>query len=124
MNRYIYRRYVRQSRNKGGSSVQCQDQSKIPVLCTDYKTDLHFVFAGRGMSLSSGNLVEGTRVDCLFDNEYFRGTVRAPKNGLCRVFFDDGDIRDDVPPEDIAIPLYVASRVECLFEVIQGNISF
>lgn len=85
---------------------------------------------------------EGTRVDCLFDDDYFRGTVDASYNSynsykengtngdedddiqlqrrvavLFRVCFDDGDVRDDVPPADLELPLQPGSRVECLFEV-------
>lgn len=83
---------------------------------------------------------EGTRVDCLFDDEYFRGTVDACYNSynsynedenitddyeiqqrevavLFRVCFDDGDVRDDVPSVDMKLPLQPGSRVECLFEV-------
>lgn len=73
-------------------------------------------------------VVEGTRVDCLFDdNDYFRGTVDAAYaedntklhqgRRLFRVCFDDGDVRDDVPPEDMELPLEPGARVECLFEV-------
>lgn len=70
-------------------------------------------------------VVEGTRVDCLFDDDYFRGTVDAAyqednnleRRQLFRVCFDDGDVRDDVPPGDIELPLEPGARVECLFEV-------
>lgn len=67
--------------------------------------------------------VEGTRVDCLFEDEYFRGTIEDASyyNGqhhqLFRVCFDDGDVRDDVPEEDMELPLEQNSRVQCLFEV-------
>lgn len=69
------------------------------------------------MTLCPVDLVEGLRVDCLFDDEYFRGTVGSPTDGQCLVRFDDGDVRDNVPPEDIAVPLCAGCRVECLFEV-------
>lgn len=69
-------------------------------------------------------LKEGTRVDCLFGDEYFRGTVEAPGDGLCRVNFDDGDVRDNVPPEDIVVPLCVGCRVESMFEVREANQNF
>lgn len=74
-------------------------------------------------------VVEGTRVDCLFDDDYFRGTVDAAyyaednklvhqgSRRLFRVCFDDGDVRDDAPPEDMELPLEPGARVECLFEV-------
>lgn len=74
------------------------------------------------MSLG-GHFVAGTRVDCLFDGDYFRGTVDSVPDhddgdrGIFRVCFDDGDIRDDVPRKDMKIPLEPGSRVECLFEV-------
>lgn len=66
---------------------------------------------------------EGTRVDCLFDDDYFRGTVDAAaidnldEPRLFRVCFDDGDVRDDVPPEEMELSLEPGCRVECLFEV-------
>lgn len=70
------------------------------------------------------HVVEGTRVDCLFDDDYFRGTVDAAykeddnlERQLFRVCFDDGDVRDDVPSEDMELPLKPGTRVECLFEV-------
>lgn len=70
-------------------------------------------------------VVEGTRVDCLFDDDYFRGTVDATytedhspeERRLFRVCFDDGDVRNDVPLEDMELPLEPGARVECLFEV-------
>lgn len=71
------------------------------------------------------HVVEGTRVDCLFDDDYFRGTVDAvyaednspEETRLFRVCFDDGDVRDDVSQEDMELPLEPGARVECLFEV-------
>lgn len=38
-----------------------------------------------------------------------------------RVCFDDGDLREDAPPEDFAPPLEPCCRVECLFEVSSWN---
>lgn len=72
----------------------------------------------------SSRFVVGSRVDCLFDDNYFRGTVDIVKNGgRFRVYFDDGDVREDVPCEEIMHPLEVASRVECLFEVYCNSAS-
>lgn len=70
---------------------------------------------------SNQHLDVGTRVDCLFGDEYFRGNVDDDGGGrnprLFRVVFDDGDVREDVPPEDVELPLEPECRVECLFEV-------
>lgn len=70
---------------------------------------------------------EGCRVDCLYDGEYYRGTTDSTRLGesggdldgslLFRVCFDDGDVRDDVPPGELEAPLSVGARVECFFEV-------
>lgn len=72
-------------------------------------------------------LEKGARIDCIFNHEYFRGTVdevkrrnhghQPPFSMLFRVCFDDGDIRDDVPSGEIELPLKPGLRVECLFEV-------
>ena len=59
-------------------------------------------------SSSDKHFFAGTRVDCLFEDEYFRGTVDAltndGKRDLFRVCFDDG-MRSEVPllnlPTDI-----------------------
>lgn len=62
----------------------------------------------------------GTIVDCLFGDEYYRGKLDDDGGGarrLFRVIFDDGDVREDVPPEDVELPLEPGCRVECLFEV-------
>lgn len=68
----------------------------------------------------------GQRVDCLFGDEYFRGRVdkvggvsegNDPRSLLFRIVFDDGDIREEVPPTDVELPLEQGCRVECLFEV-------
>ena len=72
--------------------------------------------------MSRSSFVQGTRVDCLFDDDYFRGTVDATdvdgeKRDLFRVCFDDGDVRDDVPEEDMKLPLEPGIRVQCLFGV-------
>lgn len=67
------------------------------------------------MRESRDHLDVGTRVDCLFGDEYFRGKVDDDGGG--RVVFDDGDVREDVPPEDVELPLEPGCRVECLFEV-------
>lgn len=68
-----------------------------------------------------GHLDVGTIVDCLFGKEFFRGRVHddggGPSSRLFRVVFDDGDVREDVPPEDMELPLEPGCRVECLFEV-------
>ncbi|CAM9108372.1 unnamed protein product, partial [Discosporangium mesarthrocarpum] len=67
-------------------------------------------------------LVEGTRVDCLYDGDYYRGTVGEvvaetdKEDWACTVNFDDGDVRDHVPLEDILLPLEVDRRVDCWFE--------
>ncbi|CAM9104527.1 unnamed protein product, partial [Hapterophycus canaliculatus] len=61
----------------------------------------------------------GTRVDCLFEGDYFRGTVDEINSGerpTFRIIFDDGDVREDVPPEDLELPLEPRCPVECLFE--------
>ncbi|CAM9117583.1 unnamed protein product, partial [Pylaiella littoralis] len=67
-----------------------------------------------------GHLDVGTIVDCLFGKEFFRGRVHddggGPSSRLFRVVFDDGDVREDVPPEDMELPLEPGCRVECLFE--------
>lgn len=61
----------------------------------------------------------GTRVDCLFGDEYFRGKVEETDGdgSRYRVIFDDGDIREDAPQEDLELPLDQGCRVECMFEV-------
>lgn len=63
----------------------------------------------------------GTRVDCLFDDDYFRGTVDEVDDSeparLRRIIFDDGDVREDVPTEDVELLLEPGCRVECLYEV-------
>ncbi|CAM9208095.1 unnamed protein product, partial [Scytosiphon promiscuus] len=68
--------------------------------------------------VSGGRLKIGSRVDCLFGDGYFRGTVDAISGGepRFRVVFDDGDVRKDVPPEDIKLLLEPGCRVECLYE--------
>lgn len=60
----------------------------------------------------------GAVVDCLFGDEYYRGKLDDDGGGrrLFRVVFDDGDVREDVPPEDVELPLELGCRVECLFE--------
>lgn len=72
-------------------------------------------------SKSPKNFTQGTRVDCLYDGDYFRGTVDTVTidhgRHLCKVCFDDGDVRDYVPQEDMELPLEPRMRVECLFEV-------
>lgn len=74
------------------------------------------------MAKASMNFAVGTRVDCLYDDEYFRGTVDGvvAEHGQERytVCFDDGDVRDNVPARDIALPLQAGCRIECLFEVV------
>lgn len=71
---------------------------------------------GRGCRLTVG-----TSVDCLFEDDYFRGAVDEANGGerqmLFRVVFDDGDVREDVPPEDMTLPLEPGCLVECLYEV-------
>ncbi|CAB1096681.1 unnamed protein product [Ectocarpus sp. CCAP 1310/34] len=69
-----------------------------------------------------GQVRKGTRVDCLFGDEYFRGKVDDTDGGgsSYRVIFDDGDIREDAPPEDLEIPLEQGCRVECMFEGEDG----
>lgn len=66
-----------------------------------------------------GQVLRGTRVDCLFGDEYFRGRVDDTGGGgsSYRVIFDDGDIREGTPPEDVELPLEQGCRVECMFEV-------
>ncbi|CAM9394359.1 unnamed protein product, partial [Ectocarpus sp. 12 AP-2014] len=69
-----------------------------------------------------GQVRKGTRVDCLFGDEYFRGKVDDTDCGgsSYRVIFDDGDIREDAPPEDLELPLEQGCRVECMFEGEDG----
>lgn len=70
------------------------------------------------MTESSIELLAGTRVDCLYGEDYFRGTLGdAQGNNRYKVCFDDGDEREDVPAAEITLPLQTACRVECLFEV-------
>lgn len=72
-------------------------------------------------SSSSKHFTQGTRVDCLYDDDYFRGTVDTVTidhgRHLCKVCFDDGDVREYVPQEDMELPLEPRMRVECLFKV-------
>ncbi|CAN0034680.1 unnamed protein product [Ectocarpus sp. 6 AP-2014] len=69
-----------------------------------------------------GQVRKGTRVDCLFGDEYFRGKVDDTdgSGSSYRVIFDDGDIREDAPPEDLELPLEQGCRVECMFEGEDG----
>ncbi|CAM9353325.1 unnamed protein product [Ectocarpus sp. 4 AP-2014] len=69
-----------------------------------------------------GQVRKGTGVDCLFGDEYFRGKVDDTDGGgsSYRVIFDDGDIREDAPPEDLELPLEQGCRVECMFEGEDG----
>ncbi|CAM9188256.1 unnamed protein product, partial [Ectocarpus sp. 12 AP-2014] len=70
-----------------------------------------------------GQVRKGTRVDCLFGDEYFRGEVDDTDCGGSSyrvIIFDDGDIREDAPPEDLELPLEQGCRVECMFEGEDG----
>lgn len=74
------------------------------------------------MTENSIELLVGTRVDCLYGDDYFRGTVDGIQgDNRYKVCFDDGDVREDVQAGEIVLPLQTACRVECLFEVQYGK---